>query len=191
LINASGSYWYPIQLSANATLYACQIDMALCYNSSTGIPSGWSYPSSGLWTNITTLPAALYACQITIPSGMSSVLGFSVGSYPSTTNYTSAYSVTSNIIPQIHPISSYFLTCSLVSNPMNAMPNILTSFTSQGISTSQMINVQPNEFGWLSIPNQSVQSIRFTILDQLYNFVQLQDPQIVIELVIRERLSDS
>uniref|UniRef100_K3XBH7 Uncharacterized protein n=1 Tax=Globisporangium ultimum (strain ATCC 200006 / CBS 805.95 / DAOM BR144) TaxID=431595 RepID=K3XBH7_GLOUD len=71
------------------------------------------------------------------------------------------------------------------------MPNILTSFTSQGTSISQTINVQPNEFGWLSIPNQSVQSIRFTILDQLYNFVQLQDPQIVIKLVIRERLSDS
>jgi len=55
LVTASGSYWYPLQVSANSALYACQIDFALCYNSATGIPSGWSYPSSGLWTAAGTL----------------------------------------------------------------------------------------------------------------------------------------
>ena len=158
--------------------------MALCY---TTLPAGWSYPASGVWA-AGGLPSVAYTVQITIPSGMSSILGFNIGSYPSTLNYPTVYSVTSNVTPQINPVSSHFLTCSLINNRMNASPNILASFTSGGTSIGQTISINPNEFAWISVINQSVQSVRFTILDQNYNFVQLADPQIVVDLLIREQV---
>lgn len=188
LITSTGQYWYPIVVSSNSSLYACQIDLALCYTSGGGIPAGWSYPSSGLWTAAGSLVAVAYTCQLTFASGFNSIIGFSVGSYPATLNYTSTYSITSNITPQINPISSYFLTCSLVNNPMNAISNILSSFTSQGTTIGQTISVQSPELAWLTIPNQNAQTVRFTILDQSYGMVQLQDPQITIELIVRQKL---
>jgi hypothetical protein len=187
LITTSGQYWYPIVISANSSFYACQIDLALCYTSGVGIPVGWTYPSSGLWTSAGTLAATAYTCQLTFPSGFNNIVGFSVGSYPSTLNYTSTYSITSNITPQINPISSYFLTCSLVNNPMNVVSNVLSSFTTQGTTIGQTINVQSPEFGWLTIPNQNAQTVRFSILDQSYGMVQFQDSQITIELMIRQK----
>lgn len=187
LITPTG-YWYPFQLSSNSALYAAQIDLPVCYTSGAGIPSGWTYPPTGLWTGAGTLAAIGYTCQVMVPSGISSVLGFDVGSYPAALNQTSAYSATSNITPQIHPISSYFLTCSLVNNPMNAIPNILSSFTTQGTDIGQAIVIEPPEFAWLTIPSQNAQTVRFRILDQDFRPVQLQDPNICLELVIREKI---
>lgn len=143
-------------MSTNSALYACQIDFALCYNSGTGIPSGWSYPASGLWTAVGTLAATSYTAQITIASGISSIMGISAASYPPSLSYTSAYTITSNITPRINPISSYFLTCSLVNNATLINPTILTSFTNKGTTIGQLINVEPAEYAWISVPDQSV-----------------------------------
>lgn len=191
LVTTSGSYWYPLQVSANSALYACQIDFALCYNSATGIPAGWSYPSSGLWTAAGTLAGTSYTAQITIPTGMSSIMGISPASYPPSLNYTSTYTITSNITPQINPISSYFLTCSLVNNPTMINPTILTSFTNRGTTIGQLISVEPPEYAWISVPDQSINVIRMGIIDQSYNPVQLRDPQITIMLLIRQRADAS
>lgn len=66
--------------------------------------------------------------------------------------------------------------------------NILTAFTNQGTTIGDLITVEPPEYAWISVPDQSVNRIRFTILDQSFNQVQLQDPQITIMLLLRQRV---
>ena len=65
---------------------------------------------------------------------------------------------------------------------------ILTSFNNKGTTIGQLIDVEPAEYAWISVPDQSVNNIHMGIIDQSYNPVQLRDPQITIMLLIRQRV---
>ena len=184
LINSTGSYVYPIQISANSVRYACQVDLSPCNST---LPAGWSYPSSGYWSSSAGLPTTAYTPQFVVSSSMSSVFGISVGTYPSSITTTQT-SILSNFSPQISPVQSYFLRCSLVVNKFNSSaPDVLCAFTNEGTSIGQLITIMPNEYAWVSVPNQNISKITLTIVDQNFNFVMLQDPKITISLLLRTK----
>jgi len=184
LIDENGKYVYPIQISANSTQYACQIDLA---ETNSTLPSGWSYAKSGFWVSAADLPTIRYTPRIVIPNSMSSVFGIPAGTYPNAPSIDQT-TVVSNIAPQISPVQSYFLRCSLVSNPFSAAaPDVLTSFSNQGTSVGDLITVAPPEYAWITVPDQSVSKITLTIVDQEFRFVAIRDPQIVIQLLIRQQ----
>ena len=183
LVNSSGQNVYPIQFSANSVYYACQIDLSSC---NTTLPGGWSYAASGLWSTLGGLPTTAYTPKIILSSKITSIFGISAGTYPSSST-TTPQSVLSNITPQISPVQSYFLRCSVVNNPMNSVSDVLHSFSTQGTTIGQLISVNPNEYQWVTVPNQSISSISCTIVDQNYNFCQFQDNNIVIVLLFRKR----
>lgn len=79
LIDNNGNNQYYITVAANAVYGKVQIYFTALPSA---LPSGWSYPSGATWTTAAKTP------QLTIPSGMGGVLGFTPGTYPASTTYT-------------------------------------------------------------------------------------------------------
>jgi hypothetical protein len=182
LINAQNNYVYPIQISANSVRYACQIDLS---KTNTTLPIGWSYATSGFWSSAGGLPTTGHTPRIVISSGISEVFGINPATYPSTLT-TISQTVLSDFTPQISPVQSYFLRCSLVNNPYSSSaPDVLTSFTNEGTSNGDLISVNPPEYAWVSIPDQSVAKIVLTITDQDFRFVKIEDPKLNVQMLIR------
>ena len=184
LINSNNQYVYPIQIVANSNRYACEIDL---FKSNTTLPTGWSYANSGYWSSSAGMPPAGYCPQIVIPStSLQQILGFTAGTYPSSTS-TSNVSFLSSFTPEIAPVQSYLLRCSLVSNKYSIISDLLYSYNTAGTSIGQLITVNPNEFSWVPINDQSVSTITLTITDPFGNPVQFQDPNILITLLLRPK----
>ena len=184
LINAQGNYVYPLNISANSVRYACQFDLS---PTNTTLPVGWSYATSGFWSSAGGLPTTGNTPRIVISSAMSSVFGITPATYPSALT-TTKQSILSDFTPQLSPVSSFFLRCSLVNNPFSSTaPDVLTLFTDQGTSVGDQFAVSPPEYAWVSVPDQSVSKITLTINDQDFRFVKIEEPNITVELLIRSK----
>lgn len=169
----------------NATYYSCEIT---CLATPTSVPSGYSRPSTGLYSLTGTgLPTATNTPRITVSNnGFSNVIGFSPATYPSSIQTTNQVFL-SNISPQINPVSSYLIRSNLINNRVSTPPDILTSFSPQGTSIGQLISIQPPEYQWLSINDGAYSNITLSIVDQDFNNVKFEDPNSLIMLLIRDR----
>ncbi|GMF42739.1 unnamed protein product [Phytophthora lilii] len=119
LINASGENIFYIQLSENSVYYAAQFDFSPTPTTLPTAGGTWTRPSTGLYsTGGTGLPTTTRVPRIIIDNTeFGSVVGLSTGTYPSA-SATVASAQLSNIIPQIHPTSSYIVRCDLIKNDM-------------------------------------------------------------------------
>lgn len=184
LIDKSGNNVFFMQLSENSVLYACQIDID---TPPTALPSGYSYAKSGYYSTSAGLPNNLRTPRLIIDSdGFGKIIGFSNGTYPHDVLYE-ASSHTSNITPQINPISNYSLRCSLITNPFCIPSDIIATFSNKGTQNGQQIEYNPNEHLWLNIADGSYTSITLIIIDQEGRFVKFQDSDIMISLAIRTK----
>lgn len=185
LIGPSGSYVYPISISANSNRYACEVDL---FPVNTSLPTGYSYATSGFWSSASGLSPNAYTPQIVIPStGFNTITGITAGTYPTSATTSTQTTILSQTTPQISPVQSYLLRCSLVNNIYNVVPDVLYSYNNQGTSIGQLISVQPAEYFWVDVSNQSTPDITLTICDQNYRPVALQDGNIVITLILKKK----
>jgi hypothetical protein len=185
LIDADNNNVFYIQITQNDVYYSCQLDVAA---TPTALPSGWSKPSSGLYsTGGTGLPTTTRVPRLVINNAeFGKVLGFSLGTYPSASSTTST-AILSNIVPQVNPISSYSLRCSLIKNPYSEPSDIITTFSNQGTVSGQLIDYKPNEYLFIPVPNGTYSSITLTIIDQDERFVKFEDTFILIDLIIKSK----
>lgn len=178
LINASSDYVYYLEFQENTSRYAVQFNS---YAVPTSLPTGWSNP--GAWT----LPVAAKTPQITISStnNFYKIIGFNSGTYPSPTQ-TTTYSKISDITPQVTPVSSVIMTCSIVDNRYSIPDSIIYSFAPNTTYGSQ-IQVQPSELTWVDIQDGQQQSLTINFLDQEKNRLPILDTNLVILLSIRDK----
>lgn len=174
----NGDYVYNIQISANSTYYACQID---CSPTLVSFPVDWDTPS-GLY--FSSAPNTGWTPKIVIPEGFGKVVGLPAGTYPST-NQTTTQSFLSTFCPQINPVSSYVLRCNLVSNAYTIPSDILATFSTRGTTAGQVIEINSNKLTWIPVIDASRSYIELIINDQEGRPVKFRDPQININLVIR------
>jgi hypothetical protein len=185
LIDSQGNNVVYIAMRENATYYSCEIT---CLATPTSVPSGYSRPSTGLYSLTGTgLPTATNTPRITVSNnGFSNVIGFSAGTYPSSIQTTNQVFL-SNTSPQVNPVSSYLIRSNLINNRVSTPPDILTSFSPQGTSIGQLISIQPPEYQWLSINDGAYSNITLSIVDQDFNNVKFEDSNSLIMLLIRDR----
>lgn len=183
---SNGNFIYLIQIEENPVYYAVQLNEYLCPLPS-AIPTQYTYPAGAVWT----VPVNATTPQIIIPdSGVStfgSLLGFIAGSYPPTFPYGSTYSITSNVTPQIQPISSVIITCNLITNPYSTNSKSLYSFGIPNTSFGQQILITPPEFTYNRITNGTYNEFVVELQDQNGLPIQLLDPQMTILLTIKDR----
>lgn len=176
LVNANAQNVYYIEIVANSNLNLAQIN---CYVVPNALPIGFANPG---WI----LPAiGTRVIQFVVNnSAFGSLIGFTNATYPSNQTQASTYSVSSNQMPQISPVSSLLCSCSLVNNILSSPSNILTSIPITSAFGTQII-FSPNEFIWVSVLDGTYSSFNVIFTDQSNNIIKLTDSNVTINLVLK------
>jgi hypothetical protein len=124
LVSSTGDYVYLASWSTNASRYSVELN---CFGLSAALAATntWTLPGGATWV----LPTNYIVPIIVIPStNFQYVIGFSPASYPpaviagvppnqtQTPTYSNDQTFLSSFTPQVTPLSSYILTCSLINN---------------------------------------------------------------------------
>ena len=184
LLSTSGNYIYYLELVINQTYYAVQLN---CYNMPTSAQAsalGYTQPSGATWS----FPSTAKTPQFVISSSnnFSLVIGFSGGTYPSTPQSTT-YNITSNNgVPQVTPISSVIMACTLLNNPYSIPSTLLYSF-SPNVTFGSQIQISPPSPSFVDIQDGTYNDFTITFYDQNINRIQILDDNIVVLLTIKNR----
>jgi hypothetical protein len=134
---ATGENVYYINLLTNQTFYTNNF---ILLNIPTSLPSGYTNPSGNF-------PFAQggYCPQISITSsGFGSLIGYSVGLYPSVKSTASNITTSGNIVPNINPVNAVVARCNLINNNASSQTDVLDTLSLNGTSFGSNINYVPN-----------------------------------------------
>ena len=178
LVDISANNIYYLEWQENAVRYSIQLN---AYATPSSLTAGWSYPSGTTW-----LLGSSYCPQLTISatSSFTNNVGFSGGSYPSTTTVTTNRSFISSFTPQITPITSVLMVCSLINNDIGN-GQVLFSFSPNTTFGSQ-INITPPFLVWNNIMDGSYSNMQIILVDQSYNKLNIQDTNLIISLAVKD-----
>lgn len=182
LINGSTNVYF-WQIQSNPTLYSTQINE---FPVPTSLGT-YTRPSTGLYSLTGTgLPTTSYTPQTVITSNnFGKLIGLLPNTYPSV-QQSSTYSVSSIFTPIIQPCTSLNIHCSLVNSKFSVPSDIIGNVNLNTVPFGGLITYQPTNYQWLSIADQTVNSINLYLTDQDNNKVVLQDPTVSIILLIKE-----
>lgn len=177
LIDASGNFVYYIELLENASYYSVQLN---CYGIPTSLPSGYSQPSN--WVGY---PAVAYTPQLVILStnNFGNIIGFNSGTYPAA-QQTTTFSKLSDFTPQVTPIQSILVACTLLNNKYSNPSTILYTFTSGGTAFGNLISSSPNQYSFVDIQDGQYTNFDVQFLDQDFNKIFINDTNVTISLEI-------
>ncbi len=182
--DANGNVVVHAQFIYNISSYKVELD---CFPISTTLPTGYSYGSlSSGWGSLG-LPTTVKTMQVVFPSSSSvgSLLGFSAQTFPLTNTSTTTQSILSNNTPNLSPVSSVIVQCNLVNNPYSLYSNTLFSFT-PNTTYGSIIDVQSQSDTFVNITEGLIQYIEIWLTDQNYNQIKLMDPNLCIQLLIKD-----
>lgn len=178
LVDGNGDYVYYLEFATNSTYYSIQFNS---YPIPTSLPSGYSNPAS------MTFPVTATTPQIIISSNnFTNIIGFNAGTYPDPVQSTT-YSKLSDFTPQVTPVQSVVLACSLLNNKYSNPSTILYSFSPVGTSFGSLIQTNPSQFSFVDIQDGSYNTFDITFLDQSFNFLQINDSNLVVQLLIESK----
>ncbi|KAE9194815.1 hypothetical protein PF005_g17534 [Phytophthora fragariae] len=166
----------------NSTYYACQVD---CSPTPTAIGT-YTRPASGLYSaGGTGLPTTTRVPRLIIDNAaFGSVLGFTTGTYPAASS-TTAVSLLSNTIPQVHPTSSYIVRCDIIKNDYVVTGDILAAFDRGGASIGQIVRYQPSNYAWVAVHNGPRSTITIRIYNQNDQPVHFRDKSVSVMLLFK------
>ena len=201
--NSNSNFVWFNTIGVNASTYTIEIN---CYNMNSTLytigvgTTEYTLPVGATWV----VPTANIVPMIRILSNnFRYVVVYNTGYYPTgvastylpatitgvppaqtqSPTYTSIQSFSSAFVPQITPLSSYTLTCSLINNNY-AVPNtLLYSFSPQGTFGAQF-TLAPNQYSFLDIQVGQYNGFNLQFTDQNNLPVAIQDPNIVILLIV-------
>jgi hypothetical protein len=195
LITTTGSYVYLLELVVNQPRYAVQVN-SYVISSTIASTNSWSLPSGASWV----IPTNNIVPILNITnSGFGSLIGFSTGSYPNavisgtppsqtqTPSYSVAQSFLSTVAPQITPASSFLVYCNLVNNRAVVPNNLLFTFTPTNVQFGGLSTYQVAELVWNKAEDGQYEEFTIEFRDQLGRQVQIQDPNILITLVLKNK----
>lgn len=197
LVDATGTkYYFFLKISNNLNRYAVQLDTIRTFLDSqalTGVTIGgivYNYPATRLnsWKfNESSQFAPRFKFLTT--NDFNILLGFNKQDYPTSTQTTSQ-SFLSETTPVQEPVSSILVLCNLVRNTLVSPENIMHSF----ILTSDfgyINNERPNEITYSTIVDGSYSCIELRLLDQDLKQLQIRDPQMLFNLLLRKKEKQS
>ena len=173
---STNNFVYFITLAVNTVTY--KID-ATVYPLSIALYPALDYtiPAGADWDL-----SVLFSPSLTIlPNSFGNVIGFAAGSY-GTVTVTTVFS--STFTPQVSPLSTFLLKCSLVNNSYSVPNSVIYSFPPFG-SFGRQFTVIPPEFSFLDLQTGSYSTFRISLTDQNDRPISILDPDICILLVIK------
>lgn len=196
LETSTGDYVYLMTLGINPVRYAVELN---CFGISVAVAAAntWTLPAGATWV----LPNNFIVPELVVPSSLTSnfglVIGFASGNYPNaviagvppaqtqTPAYTTDQQFLSTIVPQVTPLSSFILTCSLINNNYAVPNNLIYSFAPQG-TIGEQFTVAPNQLVFIDVLEAQYSRFQVSFIDQNFRPVSIQDPNMIIQLIISE-----
>lgn len=174
--NTTGDYLYWLELRINTVIYGFQLNT---FPVPTSLPTGYSNPSSMVFPPTSRTPS------FEVPDvEIGKILGMNVGIYPPLSPaQTTTYSKTSDFIPQISPVISYTIECSLVKNRLVVPSGQIFCFSPDG-EYAELLSPEQHSFVWNEIVPGTYTDISIRILDQNFRRVIFKDPNNLIQLAI-------
>lgn len=202
LITSTGDFVYLLTLTINPTLYATEVN-SFGISAALATTNAWVLPAAPTWVLPTNfiLPE-LVVGKIGLNAALNSanfglVIGFETGYYPNaviagvppaqtqTPSYVSDQQFLSTFTPQVSPLSSFILTCSLINNNYAVPNNLIYSFAPQG-TIGQQFTVAPNQLVFIDVLPAQYSRFQITFIDQALRPVAIEDPNMIIQLVISD-----
>jgi len=196
LVSSAGDFVYLMTLGINPTIYAVELN---CFGISVAVAAAnvWVLPAAPTWV----LPTNFIVPELTVPPSATSnfglVIGFASGTYPNsviagvppaqtqTPAFTSDQQFVSTIVPQVTPLSSFILTCSLINNDFAVPNNLIYSFAPQG-TIGEQFTVAPNQYVFIDVYSGMYNRFNVQFIDQNFRPVAIQDPNMIIQLVVSD-----
>jgi len=200
---------YPIAFSSNPNAYNNVITFQYIPTVSTDVPLLFGTNTT---YQLGSYPATTSTCQIIIPTGVTNIttnnignlLGFTSGAYPATQT-TKTYTAPATLANSYPPptvggnsltaytppfpamgssVNGIIIRCNLVDNSISSVNDILDSTT---INTSFGSNIlyQPVSDNYIKIKRGTYSSLTITFCDQNFNTLYMNDPNILLSLLIR------
>lgn len=179
LLDSNGDFVYYIEWVVNQTYYGVQMNS---YPIPTALPAMWSNPAG------ITFPLVASTPQVTVlaNNNFGLVVGFDAGTYPTITQATN-FSKLSDFTPQITPVNSLILSCTLLNNKYSIPNTLLYSFNPSGTQFGSLITIQVPQFAFVDIVDGSYTDFTIQFFDQNLNRIFIQDSNIVVLLVIAKK----
>jgi hypothetical protein len=184
---------YLMTLGVNPTLYSAEVN---CFGVSVALAATntWTLPAGATWV----LPTNFIVPELVIgTNNFGLVIGFAAGIYPNsviagappaqtqTPAFTTDQQFLSSFTPQVTPVSSFIITCSLINNNYAVPNNLMYSFSPQGTIGDQF-TIAPNQYVFINVLPAQYNRFQVSFIDQDYKPVAIQDPNMIIQLVISD-----
>ena len=192
LLDSTGKVVYLISIAENASLYAIQLYLSRCPtatevgNTSTSIYKGYKGPD-GTVTIFTGVGTRRPKITISSTNKFCDIIGFSPATYETNGSTTNTTSFTSNYTPQISPVSSIVMTCSLCNQPFSRPNNVLYSFGTTNVDFGYGINISPSQLMFVPINAGNTNEFYVEFRDQDFGNMYIRDSQLVIMLAIKTK----
>jgi hypothetical protein len=193
LVTAAGDNVYFMTLGTNPSLYAVEVN---CFGISVALAAAnvWVLPASPTWV----LPTNFIVPELVVgTNNFGLVIGFVAGTYPNaviagvppaqtqTPAFTTDQQFLSTITPQVTPLSSFILTCSLINNNYAVPNNLIYSFAPQG-TIGEQFTIAPNQYVFIDCLPAQYSRFQVSFIDQNFRPVAIQDPNMIIQLVVSD-----
>lgn len=174
------STFYSEQLNSFPVPTAAQAAAAGIYQPT---PITWAYPA------VATNPQFVILPPLPNPYGtsFSASLGFNPQTWPATGTPGSNQSLLSNFTPQINPVTTVVVLCSLVNNTFARQNQVLFAFSTGDTEFGAYKEVYPPQELWLQCSRGNFSDFTLTFVDQTTNNpIPLQDNTITAMLSVRD-----
>jgi hypothetical protein len=178
MTNSAGQFIYFLEFVVNTSRYAVQIN-SYPLDADIQTTNGYILPTGATWSVPTTSTLSQFKVNT---SGFGEVLGYEIGSYPSTQVGSTTLSFLSSKAPQITPYSSILVSCNLVNNRAVIPSNILSSYTPLGTSIGSLFTFEPNYLQFADVEDGQYTQLVLEFRDQLNRSIIIRDPNMLISL---------
>ncbi|GMF42234.1 unnamed protein product [Phytophthora lilii] len=181
--STTGANYYFISVTANPSSYDIQFTMQpyKAVSGYTAASGALAFSTSGYTPQIQIIDSGT--------NSFSSIVGLSQGTYPPAQQAT-LYSVLSDLVPQIDPVSSVIVGVSNLQNPLASNNQVLHSFTSAGVGFGGLITTSQGQ-GISYCPMQgTTNELLVSFYDDRMLPLKITDPNLCVRLLIRPKKSD-
>ena len=179
--NSGSSNIYFIEITTNAVQYSVSLNLYPIPTSAQAVTLGYTKPTGATWS----FPGTAYCPQAIITQPFGNLIGLNAGTYPPTTSQTTAIQYLSTNPPNISPVDSYIITCSMINSPYSIPNNSLYSIPLNA-SLGKLVTFSPSQIVFNDISPNVYNQITIQFYDQLFNTLYLNDYDLVLTLVILE-----
>ena len=174
LVDSGGNNIYYINISANTTRYATQIDIFQFPNS---LPAGYTNPASVVFPPVNQI-------TMTMPTKFNELLGFSAG-FTTTAPTGTNLSFLSSVAPNIQPNNVLYVSVSNIDNKYGS-PSGLVHRIVPNTTFGSLITENP-EFSFQPLHSGTYNELQIQILGTDKSPIRIIDPNIVITFLIKNK----